>query len=142
EPPAPETYAQAALCLALQEISSSNHDPFSGPLVTAAGFGSGFQRREFHLVEIPANGKADQNPTVITVHQTAPSKFDITVKDQVYPNVTSTFHHSTNTLRTFYPHTRLSTTFIRDGDRFTLFQNGKQYRLQLAMPKWAEKALG
>jgi len=142
EPPAPEVYAQAALGLALQEISSSNRDQFSGPPITAAGFGSGFQRREFHLVEIPADGKTNTQSTTIAVHQTAPSKFDITVGSQTYANVTSTFSPTTNTLSTFYPHTRLSTTFIRDSDRLTLFQQGRQYRLQLALPKWAEIALG
>ncbi|KAF1957740.1 hypothetical protein CC80DRAFT_515267 [Byssothecium circinans] len=142
EPPAPEVYAQAALGLALQEISSSRNDPFTAPPVTTTGFGSGFQRRQFHLVEIPADGKADNKSTTIAIHQTAPTKFDITVGDQIYTDVISTFTLTTNTLTTFYPHTRLSTTFIRDSDRLTLFQRGKQYRLQLATPKWAEKALG
>jgi 3-methylcrotonyl-CoA carboxylase alpha subunit len=141
-PPAPEVYAQAALGLALQGISSSRSDPFTAPPITAAGFGSGFQRREFHLVEIPADGKADSKSTTISLYQTAPTKFDITVGDQVYTDVISSFTPSNNTLTTFYPHTRVSTTFIRDSDRLTLFQQGKQYRLQLAMPKWAEKALG
>jgi 3-methylcrotonyl-CoA carboxylase alpha subunit len=142
ELPAPEVYAQAALGLALQEISSSKRDPFSRPPIIAAGFGSGFQRREVHLVEIPADGKTNTQPTNVTIHQTAPSKFDITVGSHTYTNVTSSFSSTTNTLSTFYPHTRLSTTFIRDSDRLTLFQQGRQYRLQLALPKWAEKALG
>jgi 3-methylcrotonyl-CoA carboxylase alpha subunit len=142
EPPAPEVYAQAALGLALQEISSSNRDAFSGPPITAVGFGIGFQRREVHLVDIPADGTTNTQPVNVTIHQTAPSKFDITVGSQTYTNVTSTFSPSSNTLSTYFPHTRLSTTFIRDSDRLTLFQQGRQYRLQLASPKWAEKALG
>ncbi|PSN60054.1 hypothetical protein BS50DRAFT_626334 [Corynespora cassiicola Philippines] len=142
EPPAPEVYAQAALGLALQQIASSRTDPFSGPPVTAAGFGSPYQKREFNLVEIPADGKGDSTSTPVQVVQTAPSQFDITVNGTTYPAVTSTFSPSANNLTSFYPHTRLSTTFIRDGDRLTLFQQGRQYRLQLAMPKWAEKALG
>ncbi|KAJ4338829.1 hypothetical protein N0V95_007955 [Ascochyta clinopodiicola] len=141
-PPAPEVFGQAALGLALQEVSSSRSDPFSGPPISAAGFGLGFQQRKFDLVETPADGKGDLTSTPVTIRQTAPSKFDITVGSETYADVTSTFSPSTNTLTTYYPHTRLSTTFIRDEDRLTLFQQGRQYRLQLAMPKWAEKALG
>lgn len=141
-PPAPEVFAQAALGLALQEVSASRSDPFSGPPISAAGFGQGFQQRKFDLVETPADGKGDTTSTPVTIHQTSPSQFDITVGTTTYPSVTATFSTSSNTLTAYYPHTRLSTTFIRDEDRLTLFQQGKQYRLQLAMPKWAEKALG
>jgi 3-methylcrotonyl-CoA carboxylase alpha subunit len=141
EPAAPEVYGQAALGLVLQEISSKQNggDDFG---LTSVGFGAGFQQRECHLVEIPADGKGDTTATTISIAQTAPSKFDITVGDTVYNDVIATFLPATNTLSTFYPHTRLSTTFIRDEDRLTLFQQGRQYRLQLALPKWAEKALG
>lgn len=143
EPPAPEVYAQAALGLALQEISSSTRSAFtSPPPATVAGFGTGYQQRTFPLIEIPADGSAAAAPTTISLHQTGPSKFDITVGEHLYKDVTASFSPSTNTLTTFYPHTRLATTFIRDADRLTLFQQGKQYRLQLALPKWAEKALG
>lgn len=141
-PPAPEVFAQAALGLALQEVASSRSDPFSGPPISTAGFGAGFQQRKFDLVETSADGKGDVTSTPVTIHQTAPSRFDVTVGSETYSNVTSTFSLSSNTLTTYYPHTRLSTTFIRDEDRLTLFQQGRQYRLQLAMPKWAEKALG
>ncbi|KAF2264161.1 methylcrotonoyl-CoA carboxylase subunit alpha mitochondrial precursor [Lojkania enalia] len=142
ELPAPEIYAQAALGLALQTTSSSASDPFSGPPVTALGFGNGYQQHEYHLVEIPADGKAPSTSTPVQIHQTALSKVDITVGDTAYEDITSAFTPSSNTLTTFFPHTRLSTTFIRDADRLTLFTQGKQHRLQLALPKWAEKALG
>ncbi|KAH3920237.1 hypothetical protein HBI56_067250 [Parastagonospora nodorum] len=144
QPPAPEVYAQAALGLTLQDISSSRGDPFSSPPITSIGFGSGtgFQQREFNLVEIPADGKGDSKATPVTIRQTAPSQFDITIAGTKYSNVTSTFSPSSNTLSSFFPHTRLSTTFIRDEDRLTLFQQGRQYRLQLAMPEWTKKALG
>ncbi|OAL43808.1 hypothetical protein IQ07DRAFT_579653 [Pyrenochaeta sp. DS3sAY3a] len=149
-PPGPEVYAQAALGLALQEISSSQPDIFSGPPVTSIGFGlqsgAGFQARTFSLVETPADGKGDPKATNVSIQQTAPSKFDITVNDTTYTNVTSTFSPSTNTLTTFYPHTRLATTFIRSTSdtslNLTLFQRGAQYRLHLALPEWTKKALG
>lgn len=137
QPPAPEVYAQAALGLALQLISSS------AP-VTSVGFGSGtgFQERRFDLVEIPADGKGESKATPVTIRQVAPAQFDVSTADTTYSNVTSTFTPSSNTLTTFFPHTRLATTFIRDEDRITLFQQGRQYRLQLAMPEWTKKALG
>lgn len=141
-PPAPEIYAQAALGLALQELAPPSSDTYSTPSDMAAGFGSGYQMREYSLVTVPADGKTETSTTSVRIRQKAPSSFDITIGDQSYPNVNSTFSRSSNTLSTFYPHTRLETTFVRDEDKLTLFQQGKQYRLKLGMPKWAEKALG
>ncbi|KAF1835636.1 methylcrotonoyl-CoA carboxylase subunit alpha mitochondrial precursor [Decorospora gaudefroyi] len=144
EPPAPEVYAQAALGLALQEISISRGDVWTGPPVTAVGFGfsTAYQQREFNLVSIPADGKGESESTRVSIQQTSPQQFDIAVGDRIYSNVTSTFTPSSNTLTSFYPHTRLATTFIRDEDRLTLFQHGKQVRLKLEMPEWTKKALG
>jgi 3-methylcrotonyl-CoA carboxylase alpha subunit len=141
--PAPEVYAQAALGLALQEMAAIHNDAFSTPPVTAAGFGAGYQSREFSLIQIPVDGKTTEAAaTPVSILQTAPSQFTITVGATTFPSVTSTFSPSTNTLTTFYPHTRLATTLIRSEDKLTLFQQGKQYRLKLALPKWTEKALG
>lgn len=143
QPAAPEVYAQAALGLALQDLTSSS-DPFSSPPITSVGFGSdtGFQQRSFNLVETPADGKGEAKATSVTIRQSAPGLFDVTVGETTYPNVTSTFSKSSNILTSFYPHTRLSTTFIRDADHLTLFQHGRQFRLALAMPEWTKKALG
>ncbi|KAF2660326.1 methylcrotonoyl-CoA carboxylase subunit alpha mitochondrial precursor [Lophiostoma macrostomum CBS 122681] len=148
EPAAPEVFAQAALGLVLQSISSSS-SPFSkegGDALglTSAGFGTNFQHREFHLLETPASGTlpASAQPTKISLHQTSLAEFSIAINSTVYPSVHATFDAPTNTLSTFYPHTRLATTFIRADDRLTLFQQGRQYRLQLALPGWAKKALG
>ncbi|KAH8726564.1 methylcrotonoyl-CoA carboxylase subunit alpha mitochondrial precursor [Phaeosphaeriaceae sp. PMI808] len=134
QPPAPEVYAQAALGLALQDKSS--------PLTVGFSSSTGFQQRTFALIETPADGKGDPTTTPVTILQTAPSKFDITIASTTFHNITSSFSPSTNTLDSFYPHTRLSTTFICDEDRITLFQRGRQYRLHLAMPEWTKKALG
>jgi 3-methylcrotonyl-CoA carboxylase alpha subunit len=45
-------------------------------------------------------------------------------------------------ISTFFPHTRIESTVIADGDKITLFQRGKQTQLTLATPSWYEKALG
>lgn len=146
ETPSPEVYAQAALGLALQEISSSRGTMLTGPPITAVGFGfnTGFQQRDFTLITTPADGKGEPTSTTVSVRQTAPAQFDISIPatNTTFSNVTATFTPSTNTLTSFYPHTRLATTFIRAADRLTLFQRGAQFRIQLATPAWVNKALG
>ncbi|EFQ90612.1 hypothetical protein PTT_12760, partial [Pyrenophora teres f. teres 0-1] len=98
--------------------------------------------RDIHLIETPASGKGEPTTTKISVRQTSPQHFDITIADTTYTNVTSDFSPSSNTLTSFYPHTRLSTTLIRHEDSLTLFHLGRQYRFKLAMPAWTKKALG
>ncbi|OCK85628.1 methylcrotonoyl-CoA carboxylase subunit alpha mitochondrial precursor [Lepidopterella palustris CBS 459.81] len=137
----PEVLSQAAIGLLLQESAKIQRDPFTSSSGTIVGFGAGYQQREFQLVELPADGKGKSTSSTIRIRQTSPQKFDISINDTEYLNVTSTLDAS-NTITSFYPHTRLSTTFIRDESRLILFQQGKQYRLQLAVPNWVEKALG
>jgi 3-methylcrotonyl-CoA carboxylase alpha subunit len=145
EPHAPEVYAQAALGLLLQELSASRGDMFTGPPVTAIGYGFNvaYQQREFDLIEVPASGKGETQATKVYIRQTSPQQFDISIgSEKTYSNVTCTFTPSSNTLTSFYPHTRIATTIIRDADRLTLFQHGKLAKLQLALPAWTKKALG
>ncbi len=151
KPTAPEIYAQAALGLALQEIAKDQGNAFTqSPAVTSVGFGphfgTGFQSRTFSLLEHPASGQGEAKETKVSIRQTAPSQFDISLNngDISYQNVTSTFSPSTNTLTTFYPHTRINTTFVLSpqDSRLTLFQHGAQHRLTLAVPTWTKKALG
>jgi 3-methylcrotonyl-CoA carboxylase alpha subunit len=141
EPPAPDVLAQAALGLFIQEASKAPINPFSSTLNANAGFGANYQEREFQLANIPADGTSDSHPISVKVQQVAPQMFNISIDSSKFDNVVSTLD-SSNTITSFYPHTRLSATFIRDEDRVILFQQGKQYRLKLIMPKWAEKALG
>jgi 3-methylcrotonyl-CoA carboxylase alpha subunit len=42
----------------------------------------------------------------------------------------------------FFPHTRLDTTVVRDEDTIIAFQRGSQYRLTVPRAGWMEKALG
>lgn len=138
----PEVMAQAAIGLLLQEDAAAKAGTLFGLPGAVVGFGAGYQQREFHLVEVAADGKGESTPTTVRIRQTAPERFTVSINDTEYPNVTSHLDTASNTITTFYPHTRLATTFIRDEDRLTLFQQGRQYRLQIAVPKWAEKALG
>ncbi|KAF2807168.1 uncharacterized protein BDZ99DRAFT_489641 [Mytilinidion resinicola] len=137
-----EVLGQAAIGLLLQETEKVEHDAFARASGSVVGFGTGYQQREFHLVEIPADGKGESTATTVRVRQTSPGKFNVEVNDTEYLNVDSVLDSASKTITSFYPHTRLATTFIRDEERVILFQQGKQYRLQLVVPKWAEKALG
>ncbi|KAF2196959.1 3-methylcrotonyl-CoA carboxylase subunit alpha [Delitschia confertaspora ATCC 74209] len=141
EPLSPEVFAQAALGLFIESASKSPFNPFSGAVTASAGFGPSYQAREFNLINIPADGKEGESLSV-KVQQVSPQQYDVTINDHTYRSISASLSPSTATLTSFYPHTRLSTTFIRDEDRLTLFQQGRQYRLRMVMPKWAEKALG
>jgi 3-methylcrotonyl-CoA carboxylase alpha subunit len=143
-PPPPEVFAQAALGLALQQPAAAPHtaDLFTPPPVATAGFGAGFTTRDFTLVSTPADGKSAPTATPVSLRQTAPAQFTVAVGSYTYANVTSSFTPSTNTLTTYFPHTRLSTTFIRAGAALTLFTRGAQHRLSLAAPGWTAAALG
>ena len=138
----PEVLAQAAIGLYQAELISRNErDPFS-PLHTI-GFGNAFQPCEFYLAETSSDPQTQSKPTSVRVLKTSPNTYTVTIANSTF-STTSTFNPSTHTLQSHFPHTRLSTTLIRDpeSNHFTLFQQGRQYRLHLATPAWAEKALG
>ena len=164
----PEVFAQAALGVLLQQqqqqqehknhrslsrSSSASPTPFSATL----GFGQGFQTRTFQLTDTSAG--VDSQPTTISIQQTGPSLFNTTVTDSngitsTYENITSSLHASSKTLSSFFPHTRLDSTFILSSSASsggsssisdtiaTLFLRGQQYRLQLTPPKWIQKVTG
>lgn len=141
---APEVYAQAAIGLYIKEqkgrgSKSSAHWPEQ-----TVGFGTAVQPREFHLVEISPDGKSDTAAVAVSVKQTGPHVFSVSTGDMDSAIVTSKFDASNNILQSFFPHQRFETTFIQDPEtnNLILFQHGQQHRLQLAVPKWAEKALG
>ncbi|EON64619.1 3-methylcrotonyl-CoA carboxylase alpha subunit [Coniosporium apollinis CBS 100218] len=142
QPAAPEVLAQAAIGLLQQEIQAQSADSIFGVPGALVGFGTGYQQREFHLTEPAPDGTGEPTATTVRVRQTGPSIYTVSVNEADYPDVVATFDTASNTITSFYPHTRLATTFIRDAERIILFQQGRMYRLQLAVPKWAEKALG
>ncbi|KAK3715165.1 hypothetical protein LTR37_007375 [Vermiconidia calcicola] len=138
----PEALAQAAIGLYEAEQVKRNGKAPIVPLQTI-GFGNAPQPREFHLVETSSDPQVTNKPVLVRVLNTAPNKFSVTVEDTTF-DVTSTFDQQTNLIQSYFPHTRLETTLIRDPETnyLTLFQQGRQYRLHLATPRWAEKALG
>lgn len=130
----PETYAQAALGLLAKELSAPN----IGPHGQTIGFGANSQR-QFTFTTTPTS-----EPIQVSICQTGRSLFDITITgssvNETYPNVIC--EPKSPSISTFFPHTRVESTIITDGDKITIFQKGKQTQLSLATPAWFEKALG
>lgn len=137
EPFADEVWSQAAIGLYEAENTTTS------PLKTI-GFGNAPQPRNFSLVETSSDPQKTNKPVSVQVLKTAASTYSVTVNGTTTYTTTSHYTPSTYTLSSFYPHTRLLTTLIRDPstNNMTLFQQGRQYRLQLSLPNWAEKALG
>ena len=137
----PETFAQAALGILAKELSAPGVS--KGPHGEIIGFGATSQR-EFSLLP-QSTAENDAKPVKVTINQSSKNLFDITVKggeglDISYSNVLC--NPQSPSISTFFPHTRIESTVIRDGDKITLFQTGKQTQLTLATPSWFEKALG
>jgi 3-methylcrotonyl-CoA carboxylase alpha subunit len=134
----PEVFAQAAIGLVLEERGRQTENMMSaGPQWM---IGTQYQQRAFHLTDIPPDGKSEPISRVVYVTEISPNEFTVTLDNTQYENVQTS--GTSKSFSSFFPHTRLETTFIRDEDRLTLFQQGRQYRLQIDAPKWAEKALG
>jgi 3-methylcrotonyl-CoA carboxylase alpha subunit len=135
-----ETFAQAALGLLLNELSVSSIIP--GPHGLAIGFGS-TSPRQFTFLKSIAAGTGTE-PILVTVNQSSRNLFNIRVNgagiDESYVNVVC--EHQSPSISTFFHHTRIESTIIKDGDKVTLFQRGKQIQLMQATPGWYEKALG
>lgn len=135
-----EAFVQAALALLAREITSSDGTSQVGP--HGEGAGSGYvSEREFRFALLSGSGSTEVS---VTVKQSSKNKFDVTVEGraihEAYSNVVSEMDRSSIT--SFFPHSRVQTTVIPDGDNLTLFQRGKQVRLRLVQPLWYEKALG
>lgn len=140
----PEAFAQAALSILSQELSTASSKSTHGPHGEAIGFNSHIQR-EFGFTN-PITQPSSEKPEVyhVTIDQSGRNLYNITVKgpsiEKSYQNVIS--EPNSPTISTYFPHTRIESTSIRQGDRITLFQQGKRIQLQLAAPGWYEKALG
>lgn len=138
-----EAWAQAAIGLYIAE--SSSIEAGSPQPSHSIGFGAGLTGpRKFDLAEIPSDGQTATTPVSVTIQQVGPHTYSVSVAGKDSLRVTSKLDSSRNILQTFFPHTRLETTLIRDPEtnNLILFQQSRQYRLQLTPPKWAEKAFG
>ena len=138
---APEVYAQTALGTILREAAllQGNSHTSGGVL---SGFTTGFQTRQLRFLAGSAVGGKDLVETVVEVKPTGVGLFNVKLGGVSFTSVESHWNPNSNTITSFFPHTRLKTRLISSENGLTIFQQGSQYRLQYATPKWIEKALG
>lgn len=134
----PQCFAQAALGLLSRELVSMAAETNQGPHSEAVGFGQSSSRQYTFFTS------GSSEPVTVDLDQSSPNLFQVAVKaagiDQSFPNVVC--EPGSPTISTFFPHTRIESTLIVDGDKLTLFQHGKKLNLTLATPSWFEEALG
>ena len=138
--PAPEVYAQAALGTILRETAT-----LGGPLSvggSVSGFTGGFQNRLLGFSTGTKIGGKEVSEMHVQVNHSANGTFDVFVDENAYLGVKSHWDNESMLLTSYFPHTRLDTRLIVDEGKISIFQRGAQYRLQYAVPKWMEKALG
>ncbi|KAF9891179.1 hypothetical protein FE257_004743 [Aspergillus nanangensis] len=139
-PVEPELLAQVALaCLHDDSVPLSRKQAsFEG---AAVGFSPSYQTRQMALTD-STPGVKDPTKFNIRVQQTGDDVFNVEVNGQVFEQVVSHRGASSHVTTSFFPHTRLDTTVIRDEDSIIVFQKGKQYRFTTTRAAWMEKALG
>lgn len=134
-----EVLAQVALASLLNDSGSAsgNEANVQGPAGSAVGFSPAYQQRQFSFTE-EGKESAEHN---VRVQQTGKDTFNVDVNGRSFEQVRSHINHGSE-VTSFFPHTRLDTTVIRDGDSIVAFQRGRQYRLTVPRARWMEKALG
>lgn len=137
----PEVFAQAALGAYFVELlEKGNGDTLF--LGARSGFSSIASKRSFYLAPARRDGNPDAAETTVDIEQTGHKMFTVSVRGKTFDSIASHFEAGSRRLTSYFPHTRVETRVIKDEGNVTLFQQGQQYRLRLATPKWMEKALG
>jgi 3-methylcrotonyl-CoA carboxylase alpha subunit len=141
EPIEVETLAQAALGLVMKGAASNGTIPHKGPHGETVGFASSHER-QFYFRKSPSD--AESELIAVAINQTGRNAFNVAI---IGSEIETQFEHvlcevQDSFIITVFPHTRIETTMIVNGDKLTLFQRGKQTQLTLASPTWYEKALG
>jgi 3-methylcrotonyl-CoA carboxylase alpha subunit len=129
-----EVLAQVALACLHRDSKSG-----SGPSV---GFTPSYQQRQLSFTESAGPGAPAGTPFTVRVQQTADNTFNVEVGGRVFEQVVSHLDPRSRVVTSFFPHTRLDTTVVRDEDTIIAFQRGSQYRLTVPRAGWMEKALG
>ncbi|KAJ5191316.1 Methylcrotonoyl-CoA carboxylase subunit alpha [Penicillium cinerascens] len=133
-----EVLAQVALACLHRDSRTA---PQPSGLAGAVGFTSSYQQRQLSFTE--STGPNHDGPTYsVRVQQTADQTFNVEIGDRVFEQVESRMDPASHVVTSFFPHTRLDTTVVRDEDTIIAFQRGMQYRLTVPRAKWMEKALG
>jgi len=113
-----------------------------GPHGQLLGFAAGSPRKFSFLSSHASNVSAE--PMTVSIIQSERNMFDAAVKgpdvDISYPNIVC--EARSPSISTYFPHTRIESTVIAEGDELTIFQRGRKVQVSLASPPWYEKALG
>jgi len=134
-----EVLAQVALaCLHPDTVKSRRLANFEG---SAVGFSPSYQQHQFTFGDTQLGSK-DGTTFNVQIQQTSDNQFSVKVEDRLFEPVFSHRNPDLPVITSFFPHTRLDTTVIRDEDSIVAFQQGTQYRLTVPRAKWMEKALG
>ncbi|KAL2220115.1 3-methylcrotonyl-CoA carboxylase subunit alpha [Thermoascus aurantiacus ATCC 26904] len=139
-----EVLVQVALACLLNDSGSvpGKQVNFQGPAGSAVGFSPGYQQRQFSFTEATAPEGKESAEHHVRVQQTGEDTFNVEVDGRRFEQVRSQIDRASGVVTSFFPHTRLDTTVIRDEDSIVAFQRGRQYRLMVPRAKWMEKALG
>ena len=142
---APEMYAQAALGLLFIEAAASPKIcgvPFSIP---QSGFVATASRRFWSFLSGTMLDPDEMVETRVTMDLLDTGLFDITVDGTpaTYRSIASSWDPQTRKVTSFFSHCRLETRVIDDEEgNITLFQQGRQFHVRCATPKWVEKTSG
>lgn len=145
---APEVYAQAALGSLFLEAATSQERRVALFDVPQSGFAAMAERRSWGFLPNKVLGPDGTSEKGVTIDVLDNGLFDVTVGGTPgtpvnYRSVASSWDSHTRKVTSFFPHTRLETRLVADDQgNLTLFQQGQQFRLQCATPKWVGKALG
>lgn len=136
-----EVLAQVALACLHRDSVSAAHSSV-GVAGSAIGFTPSYQERQLSFTETTAPGSSDGPVFNVRIQQTADDTFNVEVGGRLFEQVVSRMDVASSVVTSFFAHTRLDTTVVRDEDTLTAFQRGTQYRLTVPRAKWMEKALG
>lgn len=135
-----EALAQVALACLHDDADSGlrTSATFEG---SAVGFSPNYQQRQLAFEHTP-HGANESTTYNVNIQQTGDNQFNIDVGGRVFEGVASYRSPNSPVVTSFFPHSRLDTTVIRDEDSIVAFQRGNQYRLTVPRAKWMDKALG
>ncbi|KAI9929996.1 hypothetical protein ASPWEDRAFT_35245 [Aspergillus wentii DTO 134E9] len=136
-----EVLAQVALaCLhGDSDPASRKQADFEG---SAVGFLPSYQTRQLTFANLSAPESKDSTKFHVHVQQVGDNVFNVEVGGRKFERVLSHRNPASQVITSFFPHTRLDTTVIRDEDTIIAFQRGTQYRLTVPRAGWMDKALG
>ncbi|OJJ48371.1 hypothetical protein ASPZODRAFT_130379 [Penicilliopsis zonata CBS 506.65] len=146
EPIPDEVLAQVALaCLHENSPPPTARHAFGGR--SSLGFSSSYQSRHFGFSEATVPGAAtaaDGARFEVHIQQVGEDTFNVeVVGGRTFGQVTSRrLQPDSRIITSYFPHTRLDTTVVRDEDTVVAFQRGAQYRLRIPRAGWMDKALG